>query len=207
MGLQTFCQKKRQWARNTLVFVSSRYANAFLRYCILNVFFFLHALVTIVGPKYVSLKYVGQKYVRKCSYRKIRMQMYVCKSTYGKMYVCQKYVCKSSYANVRKQMYVGYKVRMSKVRTQMFVRESSYAKVRMGIKYVRQKYVCKNSYANVRLQKCVRCKVRMSKARMQMYVEYLLSMYDKNTYCKRSCAEVHMQIFVRRSSYTNFRKI
>ena len=42
MGLQTWCQKKRQWARNTLVFVSSRYANAFLRYCILNVFF-LHA--------------------------------------------------------------------------------------------------------------------------------------------------------------------
>ena len=39
MGLQTWCQKKRQWARNTLVFVSSRYANAFLRYCILNVFF------------------------------------------------------------------------------------------------------------------------------------------------------------------------
>ena len=39
--LQTLCQKKRQWARNTLVFVSSRYANAFMRYCILNVF--LHA--------------------------------------------------------------------------------------------------------------------------------------------------------------------
>ena len=27
MGLQTLCQKKRQWARNTLVFVSCRYAN------------------------------------------------------------------------------------------------------------------------------------------------------------------------------------
>ena len=40
MGFQTLCQKKRQWARNTLAFVSSRYANAFLRYCILNVFFF-----------------------------------------------------------------------------------------------------------------------------------------------------------------------
>ena len=29
MGLETWCQKKRQWARNTLVFVSSRYANVF----------------------------------------------------------------------------------------------------------------------------------------------------------------------------------
>ena len=39
---------KRQWARNTLVFVPSRYANAFLRYCILNVFF-LHAEDTVRG--------------------------------------------------------------------------------------------------------------------------------------------------------------